>query len=76
MNMIEAAELIVLSSLQREESRGPFMRRDFPETDNENWLTANLLHKAGNGYRFEKRPYSMSMFQPDFARRDNLEVPW
>jgi succinate dehydrogenase/fumarate reductase flavoprotein subunit len=76
MNMVEAAELIVRSSLQREESRGPFMRRDFPETDNENWLTANLLHKAGNGYRFEKRPYSMSMFQPDFARRDNLEVPW
>lgn len=76
MNMIEAAELVVLSSLQREESRGPFMRRDFPETDNENWLTANLLHKAGNGYRFEKRPYNMTMFQPDFTRRDNLEVPW
>jgi len=76
MNMIEAAELVVRSSLQREESRGPFMRRDFPETDNENWLTANLLHKAGNGYRFEKRPYNLSMFQPGFERRDNLEVPW
>ena len=30
VNMIDACELIVLSSLQREESRGPFMRRDFP----------------------------------------------
>ena len=76
VNMIEAAELVVLSSLQREESRGPFMRRDFPDTDNENWLTANLLHKAGNGYRFEKRPYNLSMIQPDFARANNLEVPW
>ena len=76
VNMIDAAELVVRSSLQREESRGPFMRRDFPETDNENWLTANLLHKAGNGYRFEKRPYSMSMFRPDFVRANNLEVPW
>ena len=76
VNMIDAAELVVVSSLQRQESRGPFMRRDFPETDNENWLTANLLHKAGNGYRFEKRPYNLSMFQPDFVRANNLEVPW
>lgn len=76
LNMIDAAELVVLSSLQREESRGPFMRRDFPETDNENWLTANLLHKAGSGYRFEKRDYNLSMFRPGFARGDNLAVPW
>ncbi|HEX5212538.1 MAG TPA: FAD-binding protein [Pseudolabrys sp.] len=76
VNMIEAAELVVLSSLQREESRGPFMRRDFPETDNENWLTANLLHKADNGYRFAKRGYDLPLFRPDFARANNLEVPW
>ena len=76
LNMIDTAELVVLSSLQREESRGPFMRRDFPETDNENWLTANLLHKAGSGYRFEKRGYNLSMFRPDFARAENLAVPW
>jgi succinate dehydrogenase/fumarate reductase flavoprotein subunit len=76
VNMIDAAELVVLSSLQREESRGPFMRRDFPETDNENWLTANLLHKADNGYRFERRPYNLSTFRPDFVRANNLEVPW
>jgi len=76
VNMIDAAELVVRSSLQREESRGPFMRRDFPETDNENWLTANLLHKADKGYRFEKRPYTLSMFRPDFIRASNLEVRW
>ena len=76
LNMIDAAELVVVSSLQREESRGPFMRRDFPDTDNENWLTANLLHKADNGYRFEKRDYDLTLFRPDFVRADNLEVPW
>ncbi len=76
LNMIDAAELVMVSSLQREESRGPFMRRDFPETDNENWLTANLLHKAGNGYRFEKRDYNLTLFRPDFERANNLEVPW
>ena len=30
VNMIDASELIIHSSLERKESRGPFMRRDFP----------------------------------------------
>ena len=34
VNMLDACELIIHSSLEREESRGPFMRRDFPQTDN------------------------------------------
>ncbi len=76
LNMIDAAELVALSSLQREESRGPFMRTDFPEMDNENWLAANVLHKSGNGYRFEKRDYNLSLFRPDFVRANNLEVQW
>jgi succinate dehydrogenase/fumarate reductase flavoprotein subunit len=76
LNMIEAAELVVLSSLQREESRGPFMRRDFPEMDNENWLVANVLHKSASGYRFEKRNYNLALFRPDFIRANNLEVGW
>ena len=31
VNMIETCELIIRSSLERTESRGPFMRRDYPE---------------------------------------------
>ena len=41
VNMIDACELIILCSLERTESRGPFMRRDFPDTDNAHWLAAN-----------------------------------
>jgi succinate dehydrogenase/fumarate reductase flavoprotein subunit len=70
------AELIVHSSLERKESRGPFVRRDYPETDNENWLTANILEKIDNGFRFTTRPYRLSIFEPGFIRRDNLEVAW
>jgi len=75
-NMIDACELIVHSSLQRKESRGPFFRRDYPLTDNVNWLAANVLKKSGNGLRFEQRPYETPFFQPGFATRDNLEVTW
>jgi succinate dehydrogenase/fumarate reductase flavoprotein subunit len=75
-NMLDVAELIVHCSLERKESRGPFIRRDYPETDNENWLTANILEKAENGFRFRTRPYQPSMFNPGFTRKDNLEVAW
>lgn len=75
-NMVDACELIVHSSLQRKESRGPFFRRDYPLTDNVNWLVANVLKKSGNGLRFEQRPYETPFFQPDFATKDNLEVAW
>jgi succinate dehydrogenase / fumarate reductase, flavoprotein subunit len=76
VNMIDACELIIQSSLERKESRGPFMRRDFPDTDNAGWLAANVMHKTRNGFRFEQRPYELPFFQPGFATRNNLEVAW
>ena len=75
-NMIDAAELVIYSSIERRESRGPFMRTDFPETDIENWLAANIMIKTDNGFRFEQSPYELPFFQPGFARRDNMTVPW
>ncbi len=76
INMVDACELIIHSSLQRKESRGPFFRRDFPATDNTKWLVANVLKKSGNSLRFEQRPYDLPFFQPGFEIRDNLEVAW
>lgn len=75
-NMIDAAELIIHSSIERRESRGPFMRTDFPDTDNENWLAANIMVKTDNGFRFEQSPYELPFFQPGFTRRNNMTVPW
>lgn len=76
VNMIDACELIVHSSLERTESRGPFMRRDHPLTDNDLWLAANVLCKTANGFRFERRPYQTPFFSPGFSTKDNLEVAW
>ena len=76
VNMVDACELIVHSSLARKESRGPFFRRDFPLMDNGKWLVANLLKKSSDGMRFEQRPYALPLFKPDFETRDNLEVAW
>jgi succinate dehydrogenase/fumarate reductase flavoprotein subunit len=76
INMIDVCELVIHSSLERKESRGPFIRQDFPLTDNDNWLAANILKKSGNGFRFEKRPYDLPFFSPGFSKKDNLEVAW
>ena len=76
VNMVDACELIVHSSLARKESRGPFFRRDFPLMDNGKWLVANVLKKSSDGMRFEQRPYALPLFKPDFETRDNLEVAW
>ncbi len=75
-NMIDSAELIIHSSIERRESRGPFMRLDFPETDNDGWLAANIMIKTDNGFRFERSRYETPFFEPGFARRDNLSVAW
>ena len=76
VNMVDTCELIILSSLERKESRGPFMRRDFPLQDNTRWLAANLMVRAGNEHRSERRPYDLPFFKPDLAVKDNLEVAW
>ena len=76
VNMLDACELIIHSSLERKESRGPFMRRDFPNTDNARWLAANVMRKTENGFRFEQRPYELPFFQPGFVEKSNLEVAW
>jgi succinate dehydrogenase flavoprotein subunit len=76
INMVDACELIIQSSLERKESRGPFMRRDFPLQDNERWLVANVMQRTENGFRFEQRPYELPFFQPGFVTRSNLEVAW
>jgi len=76
VNMVEVCELIIYSSLERKESRGPFIRTDFPAIDNKNWLVANVLKKSGNGMRFEQRPYQLPYFSPGFDLRDNLQVAW
>jgi succinate dehydrogenase/fumarate reductase flavoprotein subunit len=76
INMADACELIILSSLERRESRGPFMRRDYPIQDNAQWLCANVMVRTNNGHRFERRPYETPFFKPDFAAKPNLEVAW
>ncbi|MGH8738127.1 MAG: FAD-dependent oxidoreductase [Burkholderiales bacterium] len=76
-NMIDACALTVHSALNRKESRGPFIRTDYPEMDNENWLAQNILVPTAPGeFEFKTRPYALPYWRPEFARMDNLSVTW
>ena len=47
--MLEVAETIVHSAVNREESRGAHQRRDFPKRDDQRFLAHSLVSKSGEG---------------------------
>lgn len=55
-NMVGLAELIRRSALLREESRGHHFRTDFPERDNDRWMTHTLLYRDGDRARVAPAP--------------------
>ena len=69
VNMVDACELIIHSSLERKESRGPFFRQDFPRMDNDKWLVANVLKKSGNGIRFRATAIRSAVLQAGFCHQ-------
>lgn len=76
-NMLDACTLTIHSALTRRESRGPFIRTDYPDMDNENWLVQNILvPKPGGDFAFTTQGYDLPYLKPGFGRRDNLSVEW
>ena len=47
-NLFEIAEMVVIGSLARKESRTSFLRKDYPNRDDENWLR-NTTYELRNG---------------------------
>jgi succinate dehydrogenase/fumarate reductase flavoprotein subunit len=64
--MVLSAEMQFRAAQMRHESRGWFLREDFPETDNENWLKWIIVKKQGENMSFstEDVPYKTWPVQP------------
>ena len=63
--LVDLAEVITRSALNRTESRGAHSREDFPKRDDENWLKHTLIYREGEGeYRFDYKPVTITRFQP------------
>ena len=58
MSIIDNAELLLRSSIERKETRLPFdfRRADFPEQDDKNWRAFLAIRKEGDNFVFSKMP--------------------
>jgi fumarate reductase flavoprotein subunit len=63
--LLDSAETIVHSALAREESRGAHARTDFPNRDDERYLTHTLAYRQPEGPpRLDYRPVTITQWQP------------
>jgi fumarate reductase flavoprotein subunit len=64
-NMLDVAECMLASALEREESRGAHQRLDFTARDDENFLVHQLNHRSDDGRpRVESVPVTITRWPP------------
>jgi fumarate reductase flavoprotein subunit len=62
--MLEISEVMALSALRRQESRGAHYRVDFPMRDDANFLNHAMAYRTAAGPRFESLPVKVTKWQP------------
>ena len=63
--MLDVADTIAFSALERRESRGANARTDFPERDDENWLKHIVARKGEVGPELSYLPVTITKWQPE-----------
>ena len=63
--MLDCAEAIILSGLERKESRGAHSRIDYPRRDDENWLKHVLVTRTDDGPKLSHLPVTITKWEPE-----------
>ena len=63
-NLLQLAEAIAASALDRTESRGAHWREDYPGRDDKQWLKHSLVQRTGSGVSITYKPVTITIFPP------------
>ncbi len=63
-SLLGLAEVILVSALNRTESRGAHYREDYPERDDQNWLKHSLATSSAYGPAISFKPVKITRFEP------------
>ena len=63
--MLELSEVMLISALNREESRGSHFRADFPGRNDKDWLRHALVYRKDGGYDIKYRDVKIVRFKPE-----------
>jgi succinate dehydrogenase / fumarate reductase flavoprotein subunit len=63
-NLLDVAEVVAVSALNRKESRGGHSREDYPERDDKNWLKHTLVWKKNDKLEIGYKPVVITKHQP------------
>lgn len=63
-SLLGLAEVILVSAINRKESRGAHFREDYPERDDKNWLKHTLAVMTPRGPEVSYKPVKITRFEP------------
>jgi succinate dehydrogenase/fumarate reductase flavoprotein subunit len=63
-NMLLISEMVTRAAIVRQESRGSHWREDYPEEDDEKWLSNIYIYKENHSMRLEKIPILKEAIKP------------
>ncbi|VBB05366.1 pyridine nucleotide disulphide reductase class-i signature [Lucifera butyrica] len=63
-SLLTVARAVVLGALHRRESRGCHLREDYPQRDDENFLSHTLVSLKDSRYQIAYRPVSITKYPP------------
>lgn len=63
-NMLLTMEMVCRASLTRKESRGALYRRDYPDTDNINWLKNQIVSQKDGRMEIRSEPVVVTKIEP------------